>query len=50
MDLNTLTKLLLNIHRYKVVEIISITEDEMHYSGFLNPRLNIKCNLNTKDP
>ncbi len=29
MDLNTLTKLL-NIPGYKVVEIISITEDEMH--------------------
>ena len=29
MDLNTLTKLL-NIPGYKVTEIISITEDEMH--------------------
>ena len=29
MDLNTLTKLL-NIPGYKVVEIISMTEDEMH--------------------
>jgi len=29
MDINTLTKLL-NIPRYKVVEIISITEDEIH--------------------
>ncbi len=39
MDLNTLTKLL-NIPGDKVVEIISITADEIHYCGFLNPRLN----------
>jgi len=39
MDLNTLTKLL-NIPWYKVVEIISMTEDEIHYCGFLNSGLN----------
>jgi len=39
MDLNTLTKLL-NIPGYKVVEIISIAEDEIYYCGLLNPRLN----------
>jgi len=43
MDLNTLTKLL-NIPGYKVVEIISMTE-EMHYCGILNPGLNIKIQL-----
>jgi len=39
MGLNTLTKLL-NIPGYKVVEIISIIEDEMHYCELLNPGLN----------
>ena len=37
MDLNTLT---LNIPGCKVVEIISIIEDEMHYCELLNPGLN----------
>jgi len=34
MDLNTLTKLL-NIPGYKVVEIISITEDEIHLQAII---------------
>jgi len=50
MDLNTVTELL-NIPGYKVVEIISITEDEIHYCGLLNQMVKyLKCNLNTKVP
>ncbi len=50
MDLNPLTKLL-NIPGYKVIEIISITEEQDALLWTFKSKIRyLKCNLNTEDP